>query len=279
MKPLITFFTDLEHEHLSRSDLILCEALQKSGYEVTVTSWEVDLLDPSRACIGIVRSTWNYPRKYNDFITWIKTFGQQRVLYNSPELVIWNSNKKYLLDLKRKGVAIVDSVILPEKTFVDFAYYKALFNAEMIVAKPTIGTSGAGVTVAVHDFYTEHETVLQPYLSGFKEGEVSLMYFGGKYSFSAIRKPSQNDFRVNLALGGSSAMYEPDPELLTLGDACIRTLEADTLYARVDCVRQGSVWYVNELELIEPVLFFDVNPGKADDFVRCFSERNVRGSV
>ena len=50
-------------------------------------------------------------------------------------------------------------------------------------------------------------------------------------------------------------------------------LAADTLYARVDMVRQGGEWRLGEIELTEPSLYLLHGDGAGENFARAISER------
>lgn len=57
-----------------------------------------------------VRSTWDYPLRRDAFLAWA---GRARVTANPYDVLVWNTDKRYLQDLARAGVATVPTVILP----------------------------------------------------------------------------------------------------------------------------------------------------------------------
>ncbi len=61
-----------------------------------------------------------------------------------------------------------------------------------------------------------------------------------------------------------------DPALGAAGDAALRAIGETPLYAGADFVRanDGSGYWLMELELIEPALYFRTDPGAAERFAR-----------
>jgi hypothetical protein len=51
----------------------------------------------------IFRSTWDYHLRFDEFRAWLDRLASLGVCaWNSPSLVRWNADKRYLLDLARK---------------------------------------------------------------------------------------------------------------------------------------------------------------------------------
>jgi hypothetical protein len=103
------------------------------------------------------------------------------------------------------------------------------------------------------------EVLVQPFLDAIQnEGEWSLLFYGGAYSHSVLKRPKQNDFRVQKEHGGTAEVSEPLAEVIRSARGALEAAEvgrAASLYARVDgCVVDGR-FVLMELELIEPDLF------------------------
>ena len=77
----------------------LVAALRNRGLHVQWKSWD----DPAtlQADLVILRATWDYTERHDEFLAWTK---QVRNLLNAPEVVAWNSDKRYLADLAAAGV-------------------------------------------------------------------------------------------------------------------------------------------------------------------------------
>ena len=114
-----------------------------------------------------------------------------------------------------------------------------------------------------------HEALmLQPYLNSVEEaGELSALYFGDAYSHGVRKVPVPGDYRVQDDFGASDEPYTfteaEEIELEQIRRALKAVLQEKLgvseplLYARIDVLRDGhGGLYLNELELVEPSLFF-----------------------
>ena len=115
--------------------------------------------------------------------------------------------------------------------------------------------------------------MLQPYLASVETvGEFSTIYFGGAFSHAVQKVPVPGDYRVQDDFGASDHAIEASDELLSLSGRvldCVGkvmkrkhpNLRLPLVYARIDYLQSGvgDLW-VNEVELIEPSLFFRHDP-------------------
>ena len=107
--------------------------------------------------------------------------------------------------------------------------------------------------------------LIQPFFKTIGElGEASLMVFDGKFTHAILKKAKPGDFRVQDDFGGSIAIYNPSEEMVKLAEKCTRILTPIPSYARVDIIWDNLMdLAVSELELIEPELWFRLNPNAA----------------
>jgi len=102
----------------------------------------------------------------------------------------------------------------------------------------------------------------------------TLFFIGGKYSHCILKKPKDNDFRVQEEHGGILQSADPDPVILEMGKKTIDAIAESLLYARIDFVRtEMDNFALMELELIEPSLYFNMDEHSAQRFVQAFIER------
>ena len=85
-------------------DAELVDALRQRGLNARWLSWD----DPATldADLVILRATWDYTERLDEFLAWTS---RVRNLLNAPDVVAWNSDKRYLLDLEAAGVPTVPS--------------------------------------------------------------------------------------------------------------------------------------------------------------------------
>src|SRR6201996_1305585 len=86
----------------SGDDAGLVAALRQRGLHARWLSW--DDPDTLRADLVILRATRDYPQRIDEFLEWTTTVPH---LFNAPEVVAWNADKRYLLDLAGRGVPTI----------------------------------------------------------------------------------------------------------------------------------------------------------------------------
>jgi glutathione synthase/RimK-type ligase-like ATP-grasp enzyme len=81
----------------------------------------------------------------------------------------------------------------------------------------------------------------------------------------AVRKiPAEGEFRINEHWGGSATPVEATAAELGVAHTVLATLPGTPAYARVDLLYDGERHRVIELELVEPYLWFEVEPTAAE---------------
>ena len=264
--------------------------LEELGWTIDSIPWNRDNVDWSIYDLVVVRSTWDYQHKPDAFISVLEKIDQETRLINSLSTIKWNIDKNYLLDFKSKGILIVPTI---KRNFLKEGDRELVFqelNSDEIIIKPTIGANADDTfwikknsldqfDEALKVFKTK-ECFVQPFLNSIiEEGEYSLMYIHNEYSHTILKKPADEDFRVQEEHGGSViTVQKPETRMLEIGKQIINLIE-DTLYARVDLARddQGD-FLLMELELIEPCLYFANNPESPKLFAEAINGYPVKRS-
>ena len=60
----------------------------------------------------VVRSTWDYFARREEFLAWAERVAAVTALHNPVSVLRWNSDKRYLRDLERAGVPIVPTTFV-----------------------------------------------------------------------------------------------------------------------------------------------------------------------
>jgi glutathione synthase/RimK-type ligase-like ATP-grasp enzyme len=198
-------------------------------------------------------------------------------LHNSKEIIAWNSEKSYLKDLEVAGMPVAPTEWFERGETVDLARVMQERGWESGFIKPLVGAVASDThrLRAGEDSVREAEgflnarlidqaMMLQPYLSRVEtEGEVSVMLIDGEPTHSVQKLAVAGDYRVQDEHGGTDHLVCLDPSLVALSQRALSVApgEEPPLYARVDFLfddEGGAV--VNELELVEPMLFFQHHP-------------------
>ena len=283
MGPHIVLATSADDPGITASDQLYADALGGRGCRVTGAPWD----GPREAFAGadavILRSTWGYYRALDAFRAWTEQVAAKTRLFNSIELVRWNLRKDYVANLAAAGVRVPQSFVVP----CDAAAISRVFDEtgwERAVVKPASGASGYSVELLQRATLTEQiagladearkaGVVVQEFLPEIAEGELSLVYFDGAFSHALRKRPPPGEFRSNSRYGPTRAAEMPPFEVTQQGSACLATLPAVPLYARVDGVVRDGVLVVIEVEVLEPALFMEFDPPSADRFAEATWKR------
>jgi glutathione synthase/RimK-type ligase-like ATP-grasp enzyme len=241
--------------------------------------WDDESIDWQGFDALVMRSPWDYFEKYPSFSAWLNRIEALGIpTYNSIKTIKYNIDKAYLRDLESKGIDIVPSLWINKQSGLLEEVLDGAPWPEMVI-KPTISAgsflttkfSRAQIAEVIETHTTIHQSydlVLQPFLPEIvTKGEVSLLYFGGKFSHAVIKKPSQGDFRIQSQYGGIYTQYQPNITLQKLGLHIANMIDPHHLYARVDMIELGNVHHVMEVEMIEPDLYFSIFPDKISTFI------------
>ncbi len=262
-------------------DHLLVKKLTDDGHIVTTLSWSVEC-DWSQFDCAIIRTTWDYMERSDEFLSILKIIASQTKLYNNLETVKWNIHKGYLKELEKKGARIVPTVFFKH---TDTLLIPQNWPHTKVVIKPAI-SAGSFKTIVIEkadvlsgkfkDELFSGDWMCQPFLPQIAEGEISLIYFNKIFSHALLKVPKEGEFRVQEEFGGSIISLEPTQEMLSVGDKIISAVEDDLLYARVDLVAFEKSYALMELELIEPALYFRSNTKAAHNFSEALSHVEKR---
>jgi hypothetical protein len=255
--------------------------LERLGWSVAQVPWRADA-DWGGYDVVLVRSTWDYqhePAAFERVLQRIDASGA--LLCNPLALLRWNMRKTYLRDLQRLGVSVLPTVWGASPGTARLRALPGELDSDEVVIKPVVGANadhayrlhrgtGRGELDRIARAYRGREFLAQPFVHAVvTEGEHSLIYFGGELSHAILKTPKPGDFRVQEEHGGLIRPASPEPALRSRSDAAIAALAAVPLYARADFVRTGDGDFaIMELELIEPSLYFRLDPDSPARFAR-----------
>lgn len=259
---------------LDPDDHPLRDELVRRGHEVTAAIWDDEKVDWRAFDVAVLRSTWDYHHRRDDFLAWAGWAAMKTQLHNPLALVRWNTHKAYLQELETKGASVVPTEITLAGSRLDVAARMAKNGWARAVVKPAVGADSFGTVLAApdtmaaaqahaDDMLRERDLMLQPYLRSVEEpGERCLVHIDGRYSH-AVRKRSH--FLGGRHVGPEGLAVEAAEDERAEATRVLRLAGAeDALYARVDLARddQGRPCLM-ELELVEPTLFFAVESAAA----------------
>jgi glutathione synthase/RimK-type ligase-like ATP-grasp enzyme len=254
------------------------EPLRRAGFEIEGQSWTSDA-ELGSFDVVLPLLAWGYPSAH---AAWLQKVGEWEAggvrLQNPGSVLRWNSDKIYLGTLGERGAPVVPTLYFDRLTADAMAEAAQAFGSDRLVAKPRV-SSTAWQTVRWSPGQTleggpEGPAMVQPYLDRIEQaGEVSLIYFGGRFSHAIRKVPQPGDFRVQPEFRGIITRHEPAPEELTAAGKVLAAVEEDLVYARIDLVRGkcGEPQLI-ELELIEPDLYLGHDPAGGSAFAAAVKE-------
>jgi O-ureido-D-serine cyclo-ligase len=273
----------------------LVDALRAAGADVAALDWDDASVDWSAWHVAALRSPWDYTQRLPEFLAWAQRAAAATALVNPDDIVRWNTDKHYLADLERAGVAIVPSRFVEpgDDAAAKLDAFLADFpTATEFVVKPCVGAGSRDARrharSALDDALAHtrslidagRSVVLQPYLDRVDDhGETALVYLDGAFSHAIRKGPllrrGEDATRALFAAEHITPRTPSDAEL-ALGARTLAAIPADAplLYARVDLIHDGAGQpRVLELELSEPSLFFAHGAGSADRYAAAVLRR------
>ena len=245
----ITLLTTKDLDGFIQDDQLLVGELEQQGFQVKEKPWET--LQDEGEDLFIVRTTWNYTDHYDEFIQALKPI--QDRLWNPLPLIKWNSNKRYLIELLEKGLKVLPLTLAKDEDSLHQAMDQ--LGGDEFIVKPIIGASAIGLKRFNRSNLPtlDKEMIVQRFYPEITQGEVSLIYFNGEFSYALRKTPTAGDIRVQEEYGGKIVPYSPNSEEREWADEVIKHIPTQWLYARVDLLPGHGLM---ELECIEPSLYF-----------------------
>ena len=273
---------------------LLRQALADVGIAASTRVWtdlsarwdDVDLV--------LATGAWDNIHRPEEFVAWVGRVAGVTPLANSPDVLRWNLDKRYLAALADAGVATVPTTWVspgPEPDPEPASEPEIPLPPGEFVVKPTVsgggfetarygaGDPGAGREARLHIrrlLSAGRTAMIQPYQAAVDtDGEAGLIFLGGRYSHAIGKGPLlvagagpqphlYLDEQIGPLLASASQL-----EAAHLALAAAEELVGPTTYARVDLVSlHDGAPAVLELELLDPALFFETHPAAATRFAR-----------
>ena len=224
---------------LAADDRLLRDALVRSGADARAVVWDDPDVDWRAFDAIVIRSTWDYHKRVDEFRAWIDSM-DGLPLWNPPAVLRRNLHKSYLLELQAQGVNIVPTLLVP--------------RGQGFIVKPAV--SATAFRTERHE--TDCDVLVQPFVPEIvDDGELSFVFFAGRFSHAVRKRVASGEFRVQSDFGGTAERFDAPPELIEQAGEITNMLGEQWLYARVDCVVRDGRLMLMELEATEPSLFLD----------------------
>ncbi len=262
---------------------LLLSELADRGISARWVRWDDPGVDWADGRLVAIRSTWDYDHRRDELVEWARKVQRLTTLVNTAQVVAWNTDKLYLVDLAEAGLPVVPTVGVD--TELELGPAVAAFAPAVV--KPRVGAHGRGVVVfdlepGGPEGLDESQLqpgpwVVQPLVPSVRsEGETSVFVLGGQVVSQVQKVPAPGEIRVHEEYGGHGEAVEVTEEASALAlravDVAEKLLDTVLPYARADLMRMpDGQLVVSELELVEPGLYLDLVPGNARAFAETVS--------
>ncbi|MPZ28436.1 MAG: hypothetical protein GEV12_19010 [Micromonosporaceae bacterium] len=279
----VALVTCADLPELDPDDRLLAAALRGLGVEPVAAVWDDPAVDWSGFDLAVLRSPWDYPARRAEFLGWAATVP---ALANPVDVVTWNTDKRYLVELDLAGLPVV-----PTSWLAADDRWQPPQTGEWVV-KPAVGVGSKSCgryrladpvhrrLAGSHVARLQHAgqlVMVQPYQPAVdRYGETAVLFLAGPgrdgllYSHAVRKGPMlAGPDRPSPELFRPEQITDRVPSAAEL--ALARRVLAEVpggpdrlLYARVDLIPgvDGRPQLV-EVELTEPSLFLGYEPGAA----------------
>lgn len=277
---------DWRTDQVNLEDQLVIDAFEKLGLKAIREDWASTSFDWSTTKSVLIRATWDYHERFEEFENWVLRTNDSTQLFNSGEAVAWNMDKIYLREMQSQGINIPQTVFFDKNESKDVVRLASSLNWAKFIVKPCISAGGREThlfTISeiqeksefIHSLFAQEDMMIQEFQHNIvSQGEVSIIMFGDQYSHAVIKNAKPGDFRVQDDFGGSVRNYVPSNEEIEFAKACIAACPFETAYARVDYFKDNrGQLALGELEIIEPELWFRQCETAADLLARTIKNR------
>lgn len=275
--PAVAIATCADLPDLDADERLLLDALRAAGVDVDVAVWTDPGVVWRKYDAVVIRSTWDYTEDWAGFLEWATRVDAVSTLLNPSDVVAWNTDKRYLLDLQAAGVPVVPTTFIEPGASATAEIHMPEGYAHLVV-KPAvsagsrdtmryeIGEDLAAAGEHADRLLAESRIVMvQPYLEAVDTvGETAMIFIGGEFSHAIRKGPMLTAGQQGEMVSGLYVKEQIDPREASAAEMAVAHAAlaavpggADRLlYARVDVIPDPSGEpLLLELELTEPSLF------------------------
>ena len=270
---------------VENEDLKLLNFLRGKGLDINLEIWTNQQVNWKDYDLLLLKSPWDYFDYFEKFLLWLDVIEELGIpILNPVDIVRWNADKHYLKDISDAGLPVTPSLFIEKSTVPRLHDYFVHFATDKLIIKPTV-SGGSKNTFKftekdverlgpqIEDLLKNESFIIQPFLNEIQdEGELSFLFFNGKFSHCLLKKAKAGDFRVQHTLGGSIHPQNPSEKLIAATSKYVEEFAKSCLYARVDGVIIDGEFYLMELELIEPFLFLFTEEKSYENYYRALRD-------
>jgi glutathione synthase/RimK-type ligase-like ATP-grasp enzyme len=261
---------------------LLFEAVRAAGIAVDEVCWDDESIDWSTYNHVVIRSTWDYHRRYDEFMQWVRSVSSVSTMSNSLDVITWNTDKHYLAEVAEMGLPVVPTVFIEPGHEAWLDQVHELLTQGDVVVKPTISAGSndterhSNIDAAqkhISELLSAQRSVmLQPYMADVDvESETGLVFIDSKFSHAFAKGAllaQEKNMSGGLYAEEEIGVRQPTAEQLLIGERAVKWLTSrfgKLLYVRVDLLPTAHGPVILEIELTEPSLYLLLHPEAATE--------------
>ena len=261
---------------------LLLEAVRAAGIAVDEVCWDDESIDWSTYNHVVIRSTWDYHRRYDEFMQWVRAVSSVSTMSNSLDVITWNTDKHYLAEVAAMGLPVVPTVFIEPGHEAWLDQVHELLTQGDVVVKPAISAGSndterhSNIDVAQQHISellsAQRSVMLQPYMADVDvESETGLVFIDGRFSHAFAKGAllaQEKNMSGGLYAEEEIGVRQPTAEQLSIGERAVKWLTSrfgNLLYARVDLLPTAQGPVIIEIELTEPSLYLLLRPDAATE--------------
>ncbi len=299
-KPRITLVTSAEMPSLYSDEENLLDALSDRGSDPRIAVWNDPGVDWSEAGVCVVRSVSDYASDRAKFLSWADSVPR---LLNHADILTWNSDKHYMVDLAARGLPVIPTTWLePDRhlskqqvhsrfpAMGDFVVKPAVSSGVRDIGRYTANDTAqrqAAILQAANLLEEGRSVMVQRYIEEIDlHGEVSLVFFNGLVSHSvekravlhpaSVTDPSMHEAVVTAEHANEEQWRWGEQIRAIIHDHVRSRLGRDEqfLYNRVDLVPDGKgSFLVMEISMVDADLYLEATPEALGNFADAITVR------
>lgn len=261
---------------------LLLEAVRAAGIVVDEVCWDDESIDWSTYNQVVIRSTWDYHRRYDEFMQWVRAVSSVSTICNSLDVITWNTDKHYLAEVAEMGLPVVPTAFIEPGQKDWLEHVRELLTKGDVVVKPAISAGSndterhSNINAAEKHISelssAQRSVMLQPYMADVDvESETGLVFIDSKFSHAFAKGPllaQAKNMSGGLYAEEEIGVRQPAAEQLLIGERAVKWLTSrfgKLLYARVDLLPTAQGPVIIEIELTEPSLYLLLHPDAASE--------------
>jgi hypothetical protein len=308
-RPRVVFTAPPQFPELHDDWPLARAALEDSGIDARPGVWSDPHVDWSAFDLVVANGAWDNIHHQSAFLAWVDHVGVELgvPMVNSPAMLRWNLDKRYLRALAAAGVPVVPTLwVEPAGPGADAANpagaepdgLAGLVDllerpGDEIVVKPAVSGGGHRTARYTRDAYDEARrhvaallraggtAMVQPYQHAVDaEGETGLIFIGGVFSHAIHKAPmirpgaGPRDSLIDNQVVTAATATADQIDMATAALDAAEAVVGPSTYARVDVVPDAAgAPALLELELLDPVLFLTTDPPAAARLARALAQR------